>query len=139
MFICFRCFFLGFCFDVFFVYYFRDFTKCTWKNGENYSGVFICINMWGNFREKNGRGELLCLFVYSNMWGFFRFCWPWPRGVSKISINWVLFRQITYWYFRDHLFSSFENHNQKGLCVWRSFHVVVVILYAWYAPSYNDL
>jgi hypothetical protein len=51
----------------FFVYYFRDFTKCTWK--------------------KNGKMIWECLFVYSNTWGHFRFCWSWSRGISEIGIK----------------------------------------------------
>ena len=89
----------------FFVYYFRDFTKCTWK--------------------KNGKTIWECLFVYSNTWGHFRFCWSWSRGISEIGINWVLFRHIAYWYFRVHLSLLLKTTIKKGCSVWISFHVVV--------------
>ena len=47
------------------------------KNGKNDSGVFICINMWGNFGgKKMAKWIWECLFAYSNMWVYFRFCWP---------------------------------------------------------------
>ena len=95
----------------FFVYYFHDFTKCTW--------------------EKNGKTIWGCLFVYSNTWGHFRFCWSWSRGISEISINWVLFRHIAYTGTSVFIFPLLlKTTIKKGCSVWISFHVVVDVTFS---------
>jgi hypothetical protein len=55
------------------------------KNGKNDSGVFICINMWGNFREQK-----------------------WQSGFGNVYLH-----IQTYWYFHVHFSYAFENHNQN--------------------------
>ena len=104
-----------FCFVVFFLSItFVILQNVPGINSKNDSVVFICINMWQiSWKKWQRKFGNVYLYIQTCERGYFCFCWPWPHGVSEISINWVLFCHITYWYFRDHLSSSFENQSKR--------------------------